>query len=291
MEKIPNTWGSLEFNKLLDDESFRLKGYRSNIAKRFGLIDDEIAKVDLTCLAMPEILASQFLSSERPNLVGVSPSLQAFLTYSLSLYDIISDNHLFKNGTPTFLKTYGLDYLLQTDEKYRFIWNALAEELEDEFSVSNARQLANEIYYQTIEADKTRNAKIFPSETAFLLQSRIAGEQASRIALLSKSPHLCDFALHLVNAITTIEDLCDIEEDLSKPKTTIPLSLLIEEFGQLPRDSYRLIESSAIQRTKEYIEDQLGSAESCFIKGGNHSNILQKAMDEMHIFLNKIPKK
>lgn len=258
---IPYSWASPEVDSLIKDESSKLKQARDAISERFGLSCNKIAREDLTYVAMPEILSGQYcVLSGNEHLLTISPPLQAFLAYAISIYDTIADHHLYKDGKPTFLKTYGKDSVLSAGELYREAISKLSKELEKE--VCGATRVAEEMYLNTIKWDKLRNSKIFSPRKTLLLQNKLVGEHAYNVAVLSNARELGNFSSCLVNAITTLEDLIDLfhGEDFTGKKTTIPISLLVDEFGFLIQDYEAIKKSRAIQRTKEYIMERICSS-------------------------------
>ena len=58
---------------------------------------------------IPEILANSFCDlTDKKLLREIAAPLEAFQTYSVSLYDQIDDNHLVRDGDPTVLGRYGI---------------------------------------------------------------------------------------------------------------------------------------------------------------------------------------
>jgi len=128
---IPTSWMSDETVFLINEQSSKLKSIREIVSKRFGLNSNKIVKKDLSYVAMPEIFSAQYcLLSGNIQLLKISPPLQAFLAYAISIYDTISDNHLYKNGKPTFLKTYGKASVLIAEKMYKKVIRGLSRELE-----------------------------------------------------------------------------------------------------------------------------------------------------------------
>jgi len=257
---LPNSWVSFEIESLINEESSKLKESRLSVSRRFELCDNEIVKEDMGFVALPEILSAQYCKlSGNTHSLEISPPLQAFLSYAISIYDIVSDNHLYKDGKPTFLKTYGKESVLFAERLYKKIVDELSKELEKE--LPRAIEIASKMYNGTIKLDKKRNSRITSPSKAISLQNKLAGEHAYNIAFLSNAEELGMFSFHLVNAMTTLEDLIDLfhGEDFTGRKTTIPIAFLADEFGYVPEDIQTIKRSSAIKRTKEYISRQISS--------------------------------
>ena len=263
------------------------------IFKRFNVQGNKILEADLECISITEILSAHICNlCNSQDLLDLSPPLQAFQAYAIHLYDLISDDHVYRRGEPTFLKLYGVDYVKKTEEIYKMMFMELAKDLERR-GIRNAMALAQEQYTQTINIDQIRNSAVFPSKKAFRLQEEIAGIPASKMALLSRAtPDIEKLIFHLANAMTTSDDLVDLfhGEDFSGTKTTIPISLLKEEFGQIAQDNRKLARSAAIRRTKDYIWSQSVSAIKILrqynsAKGG----FLSRLMCEIFSFIDKFP--
>lgn len=288
---IPYSWCNGEINSLIDEESLKLRCARELISERFGLDSNEIVRTDLDCVAMPEILSAQYcILSENHHLLGISPPLQAFLAYAISIYDTISDNHLYKNEEPTFLKMYGLNFVLLTEKIYKKVIRELSKELERE--IPEASRIVKKMYSGTIKADKSRNRGILSPEEAITLQERIAGEHAYNIAVLSNAKKLGHFSYHLVNAMTTLEDLIDLfyGEDFTGVKTTIPIAFLSDEFGRVVEDYQIIKKSLAIRRTKEYINDQISSSRDLLSNySSEYKSFLLKIIESIDNFNKKFP--
>ncbi len=285
------SWASKETEDLVDGESFKLKRTREFVSRRLGVSDNEIIKEDLGFVAMPEILSAQYCAlSGNMHLLEISPPLQAFLSYAISIYDILSDNHLYKNGKPTFLKAYGRDAVLIAEGMYKKVIRELSMELGKE--VFRAAKIVDEMYYGTIKLDKVRNSRIVSPSEAFLLQDKLAGEHAYNIAVLSKAEELGRFSSHLVNAMTTLEDLIDLfgGEDFTGSKTTVPIAFLAEEFGYVPEEIPTIKKSLAIKRTKEYINRQIANCRRALPSGETSSRgLLLKIVEDMDNFNRRFP--
>ena len=288
---LPDSWASSETVTLISEESSKLKNTRELISSKYGLDHREIVKKDLSYVAMPEILSAQYcVLSGNSHLLQISPALLAFWTYAISIYDTISDNHLYKNGKPTFLKTYGKESVLIVEKIYKRAIRELSKQLEEE--IPRATEIIEEMYNSTIKWDRVRNSHVTSPNEAFLIQENLAGKPAYNIAILSNAEGLGTFSFHLVNAITTLEDLIDLfhGEDFTEKKTTITIAFLIEEFGSLIRD-YNLIKKSfAISRTRNYIQDQISSSRR-ILSGYAPQNrgLLLKFLDDMEQFNRRFP--
>lgn len=288
---IPDSWVSSETDSLINNESSKLRHTKELVSEEFGLNNHEIVRKDLTYVAIPEILSAQYcVLSDNNSLLTISPPLQAFLAYAISIYDTVSDNHLYKNGKPTFLKTYGMDSVLFAERIYKRIIRKLSKELERE--IPRATEIVEEMYYGTIEWDKVRNSRIVSSDEAVLLQDKLAGEHAYNIAVLSNAEELGPFSSHLANAITTLEDLIDLfhGEDFTGKKTTIPIAFLFDEFGHSVED-YKIIKKSlAVKRTKSYISEQIGHAREILFKHKSKEKfLLSKIICDVYDFNIRFP--
>jgi len=285
------SWASKETEKLIEEESSILRVNRESISRRLKINDNGIIKEDLGFVALPEILSAQYCAiSGNRYLLEISPPLQAFLSYAISIYDIISDNHLYKNGKPTFLKTYGRDAVLIAEGVYKMVIRELSIELGKE--VPLADKIVDKMYYGTIRWDKARNSKIVSPSEAFLLQDKLAGEHAYSIAVLSKAEEFGQFSSHLVNAMTTLEDLIDLfkGEDFTGSKTTIPIAFLAEEFGYVPEKIRTIRESLAIKRAKKYVNRQIVNCRRTLpLHKTPSTNLLRRIVEDIDKFNGRFP--
>jgi len=287
------SWVSQEVEDLLNEESSKLKRTRESVSRRFGVNDNEIIKEDLGFVAMPEILSAQYCALfGNMHLLEISPPLQAFLSYAISIYDILSDNHLYKNGKPTFLKTHERDAVLIAEVMYKKVIRELSIELGK--NVPGAAKIIDKMYHGTIRWDKIRNSKIVSPFEAFLLQDKLAGEHAYNIAVLSKAKELGGFSSNLINAMTTLEDLIDLfgGEDFTGTKTTVPIAFLAEEFGYVPEEISTIKKSSAIKKTKEYVSRQIANCRGVLPLGkASSKTLLLKIVEDMDNFNKRFPEK
>ena len=285
------SWVSQEVEDLLNEESSKLKRTRESVSRRFGVNDNEIIKEDLGFVAMPEILSAQYCALfGNMHLLEISPPLQAFLSYAISIYDILSDNHLYKNGKPTFLKTHERDAVLIAEVMYKKVIRELSIELGK--NVPGAAKIIYKMYYGTIRWDKARNSKIVSPSEAFLLQDKLAGEHAYSIAVLSKAEEFGQFSSHLVNAMTTLEDLIDLfkGEDFTGSKTTIPIAFLAEEFGYVPEKIRTIRESLAIKRAKKYVNRQIVNCRRTLpLHKTPSTNLLLRIVEDIDKFNGRFP--
>lgn len=288
---IPDTWASFEIDSLINEESSKLKRTREIISERFGLNHNKMVREDLNYVAMPEILSAQYcILSGNKHLLAISPPLQAFLAYALSIYDIISDDHLYKNGKPTFLETYGRDFLLLVEGQYKKVIKELSRELEKE--ISGAIKITENMYYHTIKWDKVRNSGLYGADKSILLQDKLVGKHAYNLAVLSNAKELATFSSHLVNAMTTLEDLIDLfcGEDFTGKKTTIPMSFLADEFGWIVEDFNIIKESLAIKKIKEYINNKINCSREIISKyTSKDKNLLLKIIENLDNFNRDFP--
>lgn len=287
MNVLPLNLYTPEVNSLINRESERLKQARVLILQRFGMETNDIVRTDLNCVAIPEILSAQYcIISGNNHLLKISPPLQAYLAYAISIYDTVSDQHYFnKEGEPTFLTKYGLKFLLKTEELYKNIINRLSNELEA--YIEGAVGIAQKMYLGTIEGDKLRNNGIVSPHEAISLQDKLAGEHAYNIAVLSKAEELGTFSRCLVNAITTLEDVVDLfrGEDFTGKKTTIPISFLVDEFGCLIKDHDTIKKSLSIKRTREYVTEQINLAKRILDDNpSRHKTLLEKMIRDINNF-------
>ncbi|MCW8966367.1 MAG: hypothetical protein OQK82_06750 [Candidatus Pacearchaeota archaeon] len=237
----------------------------SKVNKFPAFINDYIKQI-----CIPEIFAYSFCDlGNKGDIKHLVVPLESFQTYAISLYDQIEDSHLERGGEPTVLKVYGLESTLNIKKSCENIYYRLAEKLEE--FVPNAKEIAQEQYNLTIRADKLRNSKnIFEPEKAILLQNLIAGVPSQKIALLcAGDDNIQTLARNMGNSISTIDDLIDLVflEDIKNPKTTIPLSYLVDEnkriFDMSPEKAREyFLDSNSIKKTVNYIDNELISAQN-----------------------------
>jgi len=80
---------------------------------------------------IPEIFALSFCElTKREDIKKLATTLEAFQTYSVSLYDQIDDNHLIGDNEPTILKRYGIISTNYLKRKCEHIYLNLSSELE-----------------------------------------------------------------------------------------------------------------------------------------------------------------
>jgi len=148
------------------------------------------------------------------------------------------------------------------------------------------------MYYSTIKCDKERNSRIASSSESILLQDRLAGKHAYNIAILSNAKELGHFSSHLVNAITTLEDLIDLfrGEDFTGKKTTIPIAFLADEFGQVVEDYNIIKKSLSVKRTKEYINNKINCSREILSKHtSKDKSLLLRIIENLDNFNREFP--
>jgi hypothetical protein len=273
---LPLTWVSSELSEKIDLVGFRSKSLKLDLIGNYNPSSDlEGFVTDINEPTIPEYLS--FLVAKkmrRSDLEQLSPVLQAMISYRISAYDYIEDEHLYKCEKETVLKTRGNDYLLRMMKVYSEISIEIGSKLQN-LGIIGAKDIAEEQYSEIIEADKKRNLGIIPSvKETIEVQESLSGKPARKLAYLSGGGQIeKEFLFHLVNSICTLEDLMHllIKEDLEKPKATIPLAV-INEYIPLEKikdnSSYKLILKKSVGFTLDYISGQISRLERLTMGGG-----------------------
>jgi len=259
---LPLTWVNDKLSKNIDRVGFQTKDIKLDLVKKYNPSKDlEGFLTDINEPTIPEYLSFLVARSRgRSDLEQLSPVLQAVISYKISAYDCLEDNHLYKCGRETVLKTRGKDYLLMMMDVYSNISTELGARLQD-LGIDDASRVAKEQYEDIIRADKRRNSKIIqPLKETIKIQEALAGEPARKLAYLSGGG-LSEqrFLFHLVNSICTLEDLMHflIKKDLKEPKSTIPLSFMNEQTPlNKMKENPRLLRKS-VRFTLDYINNQM----------------------------------
>jgi len=298
---LPKTWANQEILSLAKAQCKTFKNRKISEAEKEGISDSGIFKSQSKSISLTELVSidiSNILG--KPEISGIASMNQAFQAYSISLYDMIKDNHFIRNGKPTFLKIYGKEYVHEIEEKYNNIFNRLSSELEDA-GVANARKISNEQYIETLRMDSFRNENPVDKDINYsiFVQESISGMQTSKIALLLNSPGKLEFlCFYFGNALSTLDDLIDFfSEDFKNPKLTIPIAYFEKEFGPLgsmsiEEISKKFIQSNSMKNTKQYILHNLEKAK--FILEETHETretLISLMNSEMINFLNRFPEK
>ena len=116
---LPQTWVGDGLSSRIDKEAERTRVIKLRLVnEKRGDLDLSGFFVDLNDATITEYLSSVVASSCDKKLLDFSPILQAMITYRVSAYDFIQDNHCYKLGKPTILKTHGRDYVEKLMEVY-----------------------------------------------------------------------------------------------------------------------------------------------------------------------------
>ena len=279
---IPEIWVNDELSLEIDKECLRTHDLKRDIAKSFGLGNLEILLEDIKEPTITEYLSSEFCKvSGREDLREVSPLLQSFISYLISAHDFITDEHYFKLGRPTFLKTHGADYLKEALNNYSKIVSFLGKKVENK-GIQKGHERAISQVEKTIEGDKLRNTDVSKSmvtpQKAIGIQEFVAGGTARYLAELSGGGDIeQEMAYHLVNSICTLEDLMHFSHstDLIEPKATIPLAYLGEEVkvSDFKKVDVKKVGQRAVDKTGDYLLNQLKKFEHNLHKTNRHSNL------------------
>jgi len=290
-------WADEEVDVLLNKEFLKWLPRKMSIAREMRIDFHEAVKTDLSQVTVPEIISGEISRlSGNNHLRDAAAVLQSYQTYSLSIYDIINDQHMIKCGKPTFLKLYGIDEVKRLQTSYRYIVSLLANELETN-GVKNAPHFARAQYEETLNADDLRNLPDgrmpTPKETINIMNS-IAGGTAKYMALLTNAGQpWINIAESLANSMANLEDLIDFMslEDFKKIKATLPFALLYHQTGLIDTslNAKRILdETSVIPKTKEYIFNQLNII-SDNLNGGGKGSLLGLFERKMRSFLESFP--
>ena len=270
---LPDTWADPSFEDFLREQIRFLDSKKKSVISLFTSETNPIILSDLSEVTLTEGMSIDLSRiAQKPEILDVAATLQAFQTYRLSLYDILDDKHLTKLCKPTVLAIYGEDAVKAVAKIYNSSVLQLAEELEEK-GVSEASKLAQQQYDDTIKTDKIRGefvSKMPSPEEAIRLQRNIAGGPAKGIVKLAGGDHSLEEGIAtLVDALTTLEDLIGFidMEDFTRVKATIPLAFLYEECLHIekPRDIREIIrETKVIVKTREYVRNMIHIAKKEF---------------------------
>ncbi len=300
MDEFPKTWGSDSTEKIISDRMSLWQFKKDSIAFSLGF-HKEIGYLEFrNYISIPEIMAYESCLLINKKLLSISPPLQAFQSYRIYLYDMISDNHLEIFDEPTILGRFGENYTRNLAKIYENAVKSLSEELEIN-GVKNALFLAKKQYSLTIKNDKIRNKKYdkLPSpDFAIKNNNDTAGGHARYISKLSGGNNILEEIVgSLANAMACCDDFVDMirGDDLKNKKLTIPLSFLEEEIGRLEDFSFEelkrlALEEKTISKTKNYITKELENAVIKLRSFNEYKNSLfYLFISDIKDFLNNFP--
>lgn len=298
---LPDTWADQEVLLLAEAQCRTFIDAKISEARKEGIEDSRIFKSQSKDISLTELIGLDMCSlSERRDLAKLVSMNQAFQAYSVSLYDMIKDNHLVRFGEPTFLELYGKDEVQNVESAYNNIFNRISKTLEEK-GVPNATKISSNQYLETLRLDLIRGEDGAKKDInkAIYVQEGIAGMRTAKIALLANSPGALEFlGFYLGNALSTIDNLIDFfGEDLENPKLTIPITYFENEFGLIKEKTIqevreRFLDSKTIEKTKEYIYRNLRKAKFLLEDfSGSEKTLIHKMTEKMIGFLDGFPKR
>jgi len=285
-------WHDTEFLEVLNSIKNNTLDFKLRILDYIGIKDCDEASIDINEVTIPEFisysLGHKYLRIE-------ASVLQAFQTYRYSIYDILSDDHYYKEGNETVLKKYGKKFAANLEQKYGEAVMLLTNSLEKK-GISGAKIIADKQYTNVILRDKQRDHYAFGNFSVsdiIALNEHMLHTHTRPLAMLSGvSDKLVDVPFSIANALCALEDLegALLAEDFRSFKATIPVAFLYEEYctEYSKLNYYDILSSKSIHRVREYILSHANNALN-LLKEHDITNMLSILPEKIAAFADKIP--